>query len=405
MKVTFIGADPREKARPLLDAILERGVDQIAIACAFLTEGGVELLRRHVAHLTLQKSFVVVAWEPVTDSESVEKLHALCPGNLYIHLGAKNPIEKKVGPGLMHSKVFLARAGDDCWLWTGSHNLTASAAQGANCEAAVLLEGKIAERPFKDALAHLNQCKDEAVLFDPYNPPPTQHPEYTLIVHAERHAQLKAPPWFVHLRPPTTTYDRAMRPPSSIWLYLYQPGSLKPGHRRPPAESAYSGNITALNFTEYHADRGIPADWRNADFVIEQQAGVFGLAKPTAHSGRTPTQGVFRIDKQERPSTIWLTASPSPKRERVVGAQWTTDLDPDLRQFFTPSSVQAGRLVHREYRDIRLTYRVPRKEIGDLEATDLLPRLSVAKNATIEVNEKARADDHFAFIYKARYRL
>ena len=41
----------------------------------------------------------------------------------------------------MHSKVFFARAGEQCRLWTGSHNLTASAMQGVNCEAAVLVEG------------------------------------------------------------------------------------------------------------------------------------------------------------------------------------------------------------------------------------------------------------------------
>jgi hypothetical protein len=41
----------------------------------------------------------------------------------------------------MHSKVFFAKNGQRCQLWAGSHNLTASASQGVNCEAAVLLDG------------------------------------------------------------------------------------------------------------------------------------------------------------------------------------------------------------------------------------------------------------------------
>jgi len=40
-------------------------------------------------------------------------------------LGAISPVEISVGAALMHSKVFYARAKDECWLWTGSHNLTA----------------------------------------------------------------------------------------------------------------------------------------------------------------------------------------------------------------------------------------------------------------------------------------
>src|SRR5207248_2252613 len=118
------------------------------------------------------------------------------------------------------------------------------------------------------------------------------------------------PPWFVHLRPATTDYDGAMRPPAQVWLYLYPPKSLHPGVPRPPAQAAYSGTLTALNFTEFHTNRGIPADWRSADFVIEQDDGVFHLTDPRPHT-RTPTQGIFRIDGREDPSIIWLAESPA----------------------------------------------------------------------------------------------
>src|SRR5215469_7472610 len=119
MNVRFIAPDPREKARPLLDDVLERGADQLAIACAFLTGGGVEVLRPHAARLQLRDSFIVVAWAEPTQLKAVEDLHYLCPGHVYVHLGDKTPIEIGVGRGLMHSKLFFARVGEDCWLWTG----------------------------------------------------------------------------------------------------------------------------------------------------------------------------------------------------------------------------------------------------------------------------------------------
>ena len=140
-----------------------------------------------------------------------------------------------MGPGLMHSKIFFAKAGRECRLWTGSHNLTASATQGVNREAAILIEGTADEQVFADALRHLNQCRAEAILFDPLQPPPLLTSQHTLVIHAECDTGLKIFPWYVHLRPDTTEYDAAMRPPAAVWLYLYEPGSLQIRKRRPPA--------------------------------------------------------------------------------------------------------------------------------------------------------------------------
>lgn len=405
MNVTFVGADPRERARPLLDRMLGNGADQIAIACAFLTDGGVELLRRHQRLLALPGSFVVVAWDWPTNLEAVEKLHGLAPGNIYVHLGAETPEEKKVGPGLMHSKVYFARRGDECWLWTGSHNLTASASQGVNCEAAVILGGSTHEAPFRAAVRHLEQCRSEAVVFDPFNPPQQPTPEQTLVIHAECALSPKSPPWYVHLRPATVDYDRAMRPPSAVWLYLYPVGSLAPGRPRPPATAAYSGTLTALNFTEHHLQKGIPADWQQADYVVEQSGRVFQLTLPKPHTTVTPTQGVFRVDAKESPTTVWVTESPAAKRERIVGDSRKTDVDYEFLKFFTKRSRDGQSLVHRPFREIRTKYHFQRKEIGDIAPTDLAARLSTSSNEFVEVDEKSDVDDKFAFIYRAKYRI
>ena len=279
MNVRFIAADPRNRARPVLDTVLAYGTDQLAIACAFLTPGGVETLKRHAARLKLPDSFVVVAWEKPTSLDALNELHAFIPGKLYVHLGSLTPVERRVGPGLMHSKVFFARAGEQCRLWTGSHNLTASAMQGVNCEAAVLVEGTRGEAVFTDVLAHLNQCRVEALLFDPLNPPPPLAPEQTLVIHAECGTALKPHPWFVHLRPDSLAdYDKAMRPPAAVWLYLYIPRDASAWNTPSICRGSlfWHGTLcTALNFTERHPQhRGISADWSAADYVIELKGRV-----------------------------------------------------------------------------------------------------------------------------------
>lgn len=405
MNVQFIASDPRQRARPKLDSVLAAGTEQVAIACAFLTGGGVELLKRHADRLRLPDSFVVVAWEPPTSLPVLNELHAIIPGKLYVHLGALTPVERGVvGAGLMHSKVFFAKAGRRCWLWTGSHNLTASAVQGVNREAAVLVGGTTDEQVFVDALAHLKQCQAEAVLFDPLNPPTPHTPEQTLVVHAECHTVLRNTPWHVHLRPANTDHDKVMRPPAKVWLYLYEPGTLRRGRPRPSATIAYSGTLTALNFTENHPQhRGISADWTAANFVIEVNRGIPCLTEAKPHA-TTPSQGVFRVEAKEDPKTVWLTESPEPKLERVLGAPRVSAIDPEFRKFFTRQSLSGGELLHQEYRAVKTVLRVSRKEVGNVESPDLQAKLGIPSAAELLIDEGMAHDDKFAFIYRAGYR-
>jgi hypothetical protein len=404
MNVKFIAPNPRRRAKPTLDTVLSAGTEQLAIACAFLTPGGVELLRPHANRLRLDPSFIVVAWEPPTSLESLNELYSLAPGKVHVHLGSLTPVERGLGPGLMHSKVFFAKGGQGCRLWAGSHNLTASACQGVNCEAAILLEGTFDESPFIDALAHLNQCRAEAMPFDPLNPPPSPTPEQTLVIHGERHASLKPLPWYIHLRPATTDYDKAMRPPAAVWLYLYDPGSLHAGRTRPKATGAWSGTLTALNFTEHHPKhRGISADWRGTDYVIELRNGIPCLTEPKPHT-KTPSQGVFRLDTVQTPETVWLTETPKPQLERVVGRTRVSEVDPEFRRFFTSQSLAKGGLLHQEYRSIRTVTRLPRKEVGGTEPQQLIDRLDLPETAELMIDENLEEKDIFAFIYRAKYR-
>jgi hypothetical protein len=406
MNVRFIHAEPRQKARPELDKLLMFGTDQIAVACAFITSGGVKLLKPHEARLTLPRSFVVVAWDEPTSLDALNELYEIMPGNLYVHLGCLTPVEIGVGPGLMHSKVFLARGGNECKLWTGSHNLTASAIQGVNCEAAVVVEGNCNEQVFLDALAHLNKCRDEAILFDPLNPPGRRRGEMTLIIHAECHTTLKNVPWFVHFRPGSTIYDRLMSPGGRVYLFLYEPGSLRFGFPRPPAKSAHSGTITALNYTETHpGHQGIPADWQKADYIIELKDGVPSLLLPTPHA-ETPSQSVFSIDQEEDPNAIWLSESPTPKLERVLGESGFFNVDEEFQRFFTRESRQGLRaLVHKPYQSLEFTTHLLANEVGSQGKEALRKRIPLGPRTKLLVEDTTRPNDRFVFIYRARFRV
>ena len=73
-------------------------------------------------------------------------------------------------------------------------------------------------------------------------------PEQTLVIHAECSTILKSLPWYIHLRPATTDYDKAMRPPAAVWLYPYNPGTLHMGRSRPKATGAWSGTLADKKF-------------------------------------------------------------------------------------------------------------------------------------------------------------
>ena len=47
MNVKFIAPNPRQRAKPILDTVLSAGTEHLAFVFAFLTPGGIELLRPH----------------------------------------------------------------------------------------------------------------------------------------------------------------------------------------------------------------------------------------------------------------------------------------------------------------------------------------------------------------------
>jgi hypothetical protein len=271
--------------------------------------------------------------------------------------------------------------------------------------AAVLLTGTMDERPFRDALQHLQRCRDDAKTFDPADPPPELHPKQTLVVHVEAGIALKPLPWHVHLRPSSTTYEKEMRPPGAAWLYMHGRGVLRPHGPRPVADAAYSGTLTALNFTEYHPAQGIPADWNGADYVVEQHGQIFRLVERETTQVRTPSQAVIRIDSIEDPVTVGVSEDPRPRRKRIPSPSQLIQADPEFLEFFTPGSVKGGKLVRSDYQEIREVSRLRRSEVGNLTEDDLLSMMSYARTPLLEVASNERNDGKSPFIYRAKFKL
>ena len=431
MNIQFFSPNPTSPARAKLNKILAKGESQIAIACAYFADAGLEILRPHFDRLRLPDSFVVLAWDgpTVTSTSALNALNAEIPGNLYLNLGMKTPKEKHVGPGLMHSKVFFARSGDDAWLWTGSHNLTASAFTGVNAEAAILLSGKVTDAPISDAVAHLNALKSKSWPYEDICDHIDQGlAAHTLVVHAESHIDGIQYPCHIHLRPPSTDYDHLLNPPSNLWLFLYGPGTLRLNHPRPQPKAAYSGHITGINLTETHPKyNGTPANYPAANYIIQQDAGAFRLTDPVP-AIKSPTQGVFHIQKAEDPAVIWLTSKPHASIE--LAAVQKSDMGPadqDLHEFFTTDSIAGGRLIRREPRELRQSYPAPMREFGavfntkedhafHLDNANMQPvadhivkdeirrRLSLPPSVEI-LPKKAQQNSMSQFIYVAKYRV
>jgi hypothetical protein len=413
MDVEFFAADPRRKSRPILEQILRNGTDQLAIACAFCTAAGVELLLRHAARLAKADSFVVVSAAPPTDYPELSRLHAVIPSRLFVHWGALAPVEIKNGAALMHSKVFYARAGRECWLWTGSHNLTGNATQGGNCEAAVLLHGTVDEQPFVDALQHLLACRNEATLYDPDSPPLGRAQKTDiLVIHAEANT-LPPPgslPWRIHLCLNSAEFDELLTAPADVRLFLYPSGTLIRGWQNATPSAAYSGSLTGQNLTAQNprARRaGTPAEWSAANFGIVESGNFLVMGPVAPPSAAVTTQAVLYVETQIDPHESLFSEEPRVEVKLLPGEQWLTPVDSDMQRFFRKKHVHGSSILHVPFTGRRQVIRVPGDEAREADFERIQVDIGANRDIPIEFAEisEARMMKRHPFIIRAKYRL
>lgn len=412
MKVQFFSADPRHKARSTMEFVMSQGTDQLAIATGFCTAAGVALLLSHTRRLEAPNSFVVVPSAPPTDYSELAKLHAAIPNNLFVHWGALSPTEKKAGAALMHSKVIYARSGQNCWVWTGSHNFTGNATQGGNCEAAVLMQGTTDEKLFADALNHLIACRSEASPYDPDIAPPNDtRREDILVIHAEGQIDGDSGlPCRIHLCLDSSTYDQMLAAPVPVRLFLYHKGALANGWQNAMPTTAFAGVLTGLNLTGLNPNAGrggTTAEWSAADFNIEENAGIPTLTDPRPPSREVTTQAVLSIEQVSNPDEALFSEKPRVEQRTIPGADRFAAIDADMRRFFRSSDVQPTGLLHVPVIGREQVIRIAE---GDVRLSDHdRIRYRIAGRQQIKIESDAVPEERLRrrhpFIVRAKYRF
>ena len=413
MEVEFLFNDPHQKARPRLDDVLSKGVDQLAVACAFCTRAGVEILSKHARRLGQPDSFVVVSSTKPTDYKALESLWHLIPDNLFIHWGGQAPQEVRAWGPLMHSKIFYARRGSGCWLWTGSHNLTASATQGVNCEAAVLIHGDAEEPPFVAALAHLQACRAAATPYDPDTPPLGGVVRADILsVHAECDRIPEIPlPWDIHLCLKTSEFDELLTAPAELRLFLYPLGSLANGWQDRTPIAAFAGTLTGQNLTSQNPtirSGGTPAVWSAARFSITEQGNVLVLGEARPLDPAVTTQAVLHVDGHSSVDESLFEAQPKVVNELIPGPMKLMPVDYDMRIFFKRQHVAGPMLREIPFVGRR---RVIKGKEGDARPEDYdkmaeqLDRADANIPLVRDPMTDAERSKRHPFIVRAKYRL
>jgi hypothetical protein len=413
MDVRFISDNPQEKVRSELDRVLANGVDQLAIACAFCTAAGVQLLSNHIQRLQSPQSFVVLSVAPPTDYSELQWLHQQLPGNLFVHWGKLAPREKKNIASLMHSKVFYARSGQECWLWTGSHNLTASATQGGNCEAAMLLHGAAHEQPFQDALAHLLACRDQARPYDPDAPPPGDVERAdVLVIHAEADDVTGLTfPLRAHLCLNSADLGDLLMLPAEVRLFVYPAHTLRGGWTKANPFLAFSGYLTGQNLTGRNPKArggGTAAAWADANLNIIEAGGVLRVTPPAPPGPDVTTQAVLFIDGHATKDECFFSQKPKAKEVPVAGEKYWTEVDQDMAQFFSREHVQGSHLLHIPIIGREQQVSVKGNEIREVDIQKLQQEMGSSKRLVqLEFDDEdysSNAKRH-PFILRAKYRL
>jgi HKD family nuclease len=406
MDITFFPHDAHGFARRMLDDVLSKGTDRVMIACAFCSGAGVAIMRRHLQRLSAPGSCLVVSADFPTDVAAVNNLASEVPGRIWVHETGKLPFEKRVGHALMHSKVFYSEAGDKCWLWVGSHNLTARAMTGANLEAAVLLSGHPAELPFQAARKHIEDCRSESSPC-PVEVPPLPDGENVdvLVIHAEA-AGLPTQTSIFHVRLGLRSpeFDPLLRPVAQARLHLYRTGDLRFGWQNALPWSSYAGTLTGLNFTNLHpVSPGITASWAGDDYSIIDEPPVLHFSRGSPDAEGIVTQAVINIERFGPPDEAFLPSKPKAESVEQTAEQLVGEAGDDLVKFFTKASVRRGHLVYEVRHQGTAAWKLP---IGELRESSRLELRDIAESRQIQLfDEPDVTQPHHPLIMRARYVL
>ncbi len=413
MNLEFCWSNARQPARQKIDEVLRFGEDQLALAVAFCTGAGVQILSRHISNLNRPESFVVVSSKKPTNLRALGGLDERIPERIYVHYGGTAPREIQATPfntPLMHSKVIYARNGNECKLWVGSHNLTASATIGMNYEGAMLLTGDADEPQFRDALQHLLHCRSRSLPFHPsmmVEDDDDAERQNILNIHAESEVEIEQTPCFVHLCLPNSSNDREVNPGDKVILYLYPKGSLKGRLDPTKAKAVYEGQQTSKDFTQIHPTApGIPAAWQDADYIIEWNDSVYQMLPARTPKADTTTQVVLRFERRndDIKKDLFLEKKPETKVAIETDESRLTGIDDDMVQFLRPRRRRDGSLPFKEAVQYGKAVKLIAEDANRYQDDHVKPALESFYDAELIATGRVGDDEETKYIYQTKYR-
>ena len=379
MMPTFCHANPQSAFRPVIEAALD-GATGLDVAVAFLTRAGADLFSKWANVIGAKNCRLCVSGQFPTDLDALMDLHQVLGPQLYIHLkcGPQEKVESSTMSSLLHSKlIWIKRANRKASIFVGSHNWTSSALDGVNLEASARIDCDDGDPFEREAKSHLDACAQDSVAFNPhdleyyrslqvrlYSEGPTEAKPLTIrqfekakgtVLHVEGQWANKREPMLLYLplgEPRLNKWFKS-EPPTSLYLYLYPPGSLT--GRLPPTvkPDLYQGEVTTHS---RRAITGMPVNCQISDLALprlqpvasgnipERQAGIVAQAVGTLRHVGTTELPVYV--QGHRPGAH---VEPSFEEEVTKAFPGTATPAPaTIRHYFTPASIRDGRFVFRD---------------------------------------------------------
>jgi hypothetical protein len=317
LNIRFIHPNANGRGREPLEEVLAHGSKKLAFACAFMTDAGYKIITPYLHYINKPGSFGVISIQQPTSYKALKNMFESYPNNTYVHLGTIfQYYEKANSSGLMHSKLFLANDGKTTKVFCGSHNLTGSALQGLNMEAATLIEGPSDHQFFKEVEVHLEDCKSKSSK----SLPKREGSESRIIIEIEVDDPLEfiskiTRGLFIKFLPQGTKDQPKLTPTYKFTILLFKKGMLKPDQPSPLADAYINGTTTALNLGKRNPLQGVDASFSDIHYTItESTPGIFEINQGNL-GAEDALSAVFKTTVSDAGSYIYLIEKPNSEDE------------------------------------------------------------------------------------------
>lgn len=319
LQVTFVDGNPKHRARAALERVLAHGTKRLRMACCFATTAGLKILKRYLPLIGREGSFAVFSSEYPTDLKTLGQWMERHPGHIFVHYGKSfRRAESSNTRELMHSKLFYADDGETAKVWCGSHNLTGSALQGRNIEAANVIEGPVHHPYFAAILTHLDGCRQRAYEEIREEPDGTTATGYVLELEVDdieaflREAQAGR---FIQFSPYDDKKQDRLTPGLTFYIQLHPRGALRKGKRIPPPIARVEALTTGTNLTPRHAVQGTKATYSDIALTISEPEEDRYIVESGHADTNGPINSAIRITGQVDTKFVLLPTKPASAAE------------------------------------------------------------------------------------------